>query len=139
LNGWKSWAIFSGGNPAPVSVTVIRTRPDTVLAVQWTATEPPALLYLMALERRLIRTCLMRVRSALTQYAASLWGELIRMPRRCARGSIIEWHSSSSSLSETGSTDIESFPDSIVARSRISLINSSRYQPAFRIWMMLSP
>jgi hypothetical protein len=46
-------------------------------------------------------------------------------------------HSSITSASDTGSLDIVSLPDSISARSRISLINSSRYQPALMIWSML--
>ena len=60
------------------------------------------------------------------------------MPRCCACGSIIAWHSDMTSASDTGSSDSDSFPDSITARSRISLISSSRCQPAWRIWSMLS-
>ena len=59
------------------------------------------------------------------------------MPRFCACGSIIARHSRMTSASETGSSDSVTLPDSISARSRISLISSSRYQPALRIWSML--
>jgi hypothetical protein len=46
-------------------------------------------------------------------------------------------HSIITSASDTGSLETVSLPDSIKARSRISLISSSRYQPALRIWSML--
>ena len=61
----------------------------------------------------------------------------MRMPRFCACGSIMARHSSITSTSETGSRDSDTLPDSISARSRISLISSSRYQPALRIWSRL--
>ena len=60
------------------------------------------------------------------------------MPPLRACGSIIAWQSASTSASDIGSGDSDSLPDSIRARSRISLISSSRYQPACRIWSMLS-
>ena len=60
------------------------------------------------------------------------------MPRFCPCGSIIAWHSSMTSASDVGSRDSASLPDSICARSRISLISSSRYHPAWRIWSMLA-
>ena len=101
-----------------------------------TATAPPGLLYLIALKRRLIRTCLTRVRSALTKQGISNRGNVMPMPRFCACGSIMARHSSMTSASETGSRDSVTLPDSISARSRISLISSSRYQPALRIWSM---
>ena len=56
------------------------------------------------------------------------------MPRCCACGSIMAWHSRMTSASDTGSGDSDSFPDSIIARSRISLISFSRCHPAWRIW-----
>src|SRR5947207_3002414 len=60
------------------------------------------------------------------------------MPRCCACGSIMAWHSSMTSARDTGSRDIDSCPDSTFARSRISLISFSRCHPARRIWAMLS-
>ncbi len=42
-------------------------------------------------------------------------------------------HSFMISASDTGSSDSDSLPDSITARSRISLISSSRYHPALMI------
>ena len=48
------------------------------------------------------------------------------------------WQSPNTSASAMGSGESESLPDSISAKSRISLISSSRYQPACRIWSMLS-
>src|SRR3989338_7641705 len=42
------------------------------------------------------------------------------------------------SISDTGSCDSDSLPDSINARSRISLIRSSRYHPALIIWCSLT-
>ena len=48
------------------------------------------------------------------------------------------WHSDMTSASDTGSGDSDTFPDSITARSRISLISFSRCHPAWRIWAMLS-
>ena len=62
----------------------------------------------------------------------------MRMPLFCACGSIMAWHSSMTSTSDMGSSDSDSLPDSINARSRISLISSSRYHPALRIWSMLA-
>ncbi len=59
------------------------------------------------------------------------------MPRCFACDSIRALQSSMTSASELASTDIDSFPDSISARSRISLISFSRYHPACRIWSML--
>ena len=61
----------------------------------------------------------------------------MRMPRCCACGSIMAWHSDMSSDNDTDSFDSDTFPDSITARSRISLISFSRYHPAWRIWAML--
>jgi len=55
------------------------------------------------------------------------------MPRCCACGSIMARHSSMTPAIDTGSRVSIALPDSISARSRISLISSSRYQPAFRI------
>ena len=107
------------------------------LGTHSTTTAPAALLYLMALNSRLISTCLTRVRSALTKYGVSKRGKVMLMPRFCACGSIIARHSSITSTSETGSRDSITLPDSISARSRISLISSSRYQPALRIWSRL--
>ena len=52
----------------------MRMRPG-VLATQSTTTVPPALLYLIALESRLISTCFTRVRSALTKYGISNRGK----------------------------------------------------------------
>ena len=137
LNGWKSWLSFSGGSPGPVSLTLMRVRP-ALLVEQSRTTFPPGWLYLIALERRLMSTCFKRMRSEKTKRGESNWGKVKVRFRFCPRWSIIAWHSSSTSDSETGSTDSESFPDSITARSRISLISSSRYHPAWRIWSMLA-
>ena len=101
------------------------------------ATVPFGLLYLTALNSRLISTCFSRVRSALTTCGISNCGKDIAMPRFLACGSIMARHSSMISASDTGSRDSDSLPDSISARSSISLINSSRYQPALSIWSML--
>ena len=105
--------------------------------MQSTTTVPSGLLYLIALKRRLIRTCFSRVLSARTKLGVSKRGKCMPMPRSCACGSIMAWHSSMTSFSETGSRDSVSLPASIRARSRISLINSSRYHPALRIWSRL--
>ena len=78
-------------------------------------------------------SCFTRVRSALTKYRTGNCGKATLMPRFCACGSIMAWHSRMTSLSDIGSSDSESLPDSISARSRISLISSSRYHPALRI------
>ena len=59
------------------------------------------------------------------------------MPRVSASGPIMASHSRSTLSSAVGSIDSDSLPDSISARSRISLIKSSRYQPACSIWPML--
>ena len=45
LNGWKSCASFSGGNPAPVSLTLMRMR-SGALAAHSTTTVPLALVVL---------------------------------------------------------------------------------------------
>ena len=63
LNGWNSCASCSGASPAPVSRTLMRIESRGASAHS-TTTVPPGLLYLMALNSRLIRTCLTRVRSA---------------------------------------------------------------------------
>src|SRR3954470_3144640 len=108
-------------------------RIESLDKLYYTETEPPGLLYLMALKRRLIITCLMRVRSALMKQALSNVGNVMRISRECACGSIIARHSSMTSANETGSRDKVALPDSMSARSSISLINSNRYQPALRI------
>src|ERR1700733_3036810 len=48
------------------------------------------------------------------------------------------WHSDMTSDNDTDSGESDTLPDSITARSRISLINLSRCHPAWRIWAMLS-
>ncbi len=78
----------------------------------------------------------MRVRSARTYHGVSGRRNDMPIPRPRACGSIIDWHSSITSSSETGSSESVSLPDSMSARSRISLIRSSRYQPDLRIWSM---
>ncbi len=60
------------------------------------------------------------------------------MPRWRACDSVMDWHSRMTSASDTGSRDNDSLPDSITARSRISLISSSRYHPALVICSSLS-
>ena len=65
LNGLKSWVSFSGDNPAPVSLTLNRMRSGT-LTLHSTSTVPCSLLYLIALDTRLMTTCFKRVRSAFT-------------------------------------------------------------------------
>jgi len=85
-----------------------------------------------------MRTCFRRVRSARTKQGFASAGNSSRMPRFCAVGSIMARHSTMTSVSDTGSSDSESFPDSMTARSRISLISCSRYHPAWRICSMLS-
>ena len=55
------------------------------------------------------------------------------MLRFCACDSIMAWHSCMTSASDIGSSDSTSFPDSISARARISLISSNRYHPALVI------
>ena len=136
LNGWKSWEIFSAVNPAPVSLTLSRIRSGP-RGTHSRTTVPPGWLYFTALERRFRRTCFNRVRSARTKQGRSNRGKEVSMPPFCACGSIIAWHSRITSASEVGSCDSDSFPDSICARSRISLMSSRRYQPARRISAML--
>ena len=137
LKGWKSSASFSGGNPAPVSLTLTRVRLSG-LVLQSTTTAPPCRLYLIAFDSRLTRTCFSRVRSARTKEGVSNGGKVSAMARFSAIGSIMARHSDMTSASETGSSESDSFPDSIAARSRISLMSCSRYHPACRIWSMLA-
>ena len=106
-----------------------------VLAVHSTVTVPCSRLYLIALESRLITTCFTRVRSAWTNQAESKGRKFVWMPCFCACDSIMVWHSRMTSISGTGFRDRVSLPDSILARSRISLINSSKYHPPWRIWL----
>ena len=70
LNGWKSCASLSADNPSPLSLTQMRMR-SGVLVMCSTTTVPPTLLYLIALERRLMKTCFTRVRSAWTKHGIS--------------------------------------------------------------------
>ena len=93
----------------------------------------------MALDSRLMTICLRRVRSAQTKKGRSKRGKVMLMPRCWACGSIMAWHSAMTSASETGSSESDTLPDSITARSRISLISFSRCQPAWRIWVMRPP
>ena len=136
LKGWNSWASFSGVRPVPVSRKLMRVRVPT--SRQDTSTPPPTRLYLMAFDSRLMNTCFTRVRSALTKNGPSNAGNCRWMCPPCACGSIMASQSASTSASDIASWDSESLPDSISARSRISLISSSRYQPACRIWSMLA-
>ena len=69
---------------------------------------------------------------------SSNWGKVMLMPRCCACGSIMVRHSDMTSDNDTDSGDSDTLPDSITARSRISLISLSRCHPAWRIWAMLS-
>src|ERR1039457_382014 len=78
LNGWNSCATFSGDNPTPVSLTLMRVSPG-VLVVQSTTTVPRSLLYLIALESRLMTICFNRVRSALTNNGLSNRGKATLM------------------------------------------------------------
>src|SRR5450756_1552875 len=106
--------------------------------VHFTSTVPCVRLYLIALVSRLIKTCFSRVRSALTNQVWSNGRKFIGMPRCCACGSIMAWHSRMTSISDTGTRDSDSLPDSITARSRISLIRSSKYHPPWRISLSLA-
>src|SRR3989337_1760804 len=87
-----------------------RMRPG-VLSVHFTSTVPCSRLYLIALESRLMRTCFARVRSARTKYGMSNRGKVMLMPRCCACGSIMDWHSDMTSANDTGSGEIDNFPD----------------------------
>ena len=137
LKGWNSWASLSGDRPSPWSWKLTRMRsPGT--GRQRTSTVPPTRLYLIALDSRFTNSCLTRVRSARTYSALAGSRKATAMPLLRACGSIIDWQSPSTSASDIGSNDIDSLPDSIRDRSRISLISSSRNQPACRIWSMLS-
>ena len=91
----------------------------------------------MALESRLTSPCFTRTRSALTSQVLSKGRKLIWMSRCCACNSVMDWHSRRISISDTGSCDSVSLPDSITARSRIWLISSSRYHPALVISCIL--
>src|ERR1039458_4395914 len=62
LNGWNSNSIFSGAMPMPVSATIILSLPFGRSSTD-TVTCPPGLLYLMALDNRLMSTCLRRTSS----------------------------------------------------------------------------
>ena len=137
LKGWNSWASLSAERPSPWSWKKIRMRPPG-RAWQRTSTVPPTRLYLIAFDSRFTNSCLTRVRSARTCSGVSGARKCTAMPLLRACGSIIAWQSASTSASAIGSGDIDSLPDSISDRSRISLISSSRYQPACRIWSTLS-
>ena len=63
-----------------------------------TATAPFAVLYLIAFDRRLMNTCFIRVRSALTKHGIAKREKTTLMPRFFACGSIIAWHSSITSF-----------------------------------------
>ena len=115
----------------------MRIRPSQP-GTEFTATDPPTALYLMALESRLMKICFSRVRSALTYWGLLKHGKVIRMSRCCACGSTMAWHSSNTSPTDTDSVDNDTFPDSITARSRISFISLRRCHPACKIWAMLS-
>ena len=54
-----------------------------------------------------------------------------------ANGSISKAHSRIISFSNTGSNDNGCLPDSICAKSKISLINSNKYQPPCKICLRL--
>ena len=108
------------------------------VSVHSTRMLPPVRLYLMAFDRRLISTCFSRVRSAVTKHGPTKVGKARWMPRFCARGTIIWWHSAKTSGRETGSSERVSRPDSTTARSRISSISPSRNQPAFKICSRLA-
>jgi hypothetical protein len=59
-----------------------------------TSTVPRSRLYLIALDSRLMRTCFTRVRSAVDMEWDRHTGETVMpMPRCCACGSIMAWHS----------------------------------------------
>ena len=122
LKGWNSCASLSAARPSPVSCRLMRVR-SWAAAVQRTSTRPPTRLYLMALDSRLTSTCLTRVRSARTSQGPSSSGKCTRMPLWWACGSIMAWQSARTSASDMGSGDSDSLPDSMSARSRISLIS----------------
>ena len=127
LNGWKSCTSCSGNRPLPVSRTLIRIESGTFgLRVQPTATAPPGLLYLIALKRRLSRTCLTFVRSPLTKQGISNCGNVMVTLRFLACAWARPWHSSITSPKETGSCNKGNLPDSITARLKIWLVSSSR-------------
>ena len=78
LNGWNSCASFSGDKSRAgildADAYAVRGRSRRTS----TTTVPPAWLYLIALESRLIRTCFSRVRSALTKQGMSNSGKVMR-------------------------------------------------------------
>jgi hypothetical protein len=133
LNGWNSCASCSGGSPR-------RCRDADAMRPGVWRTHVDRAARLVVLDRvgqQVDQDLLDPGPVGLDEAGVSKRGKVTPMPRFCACGSIMAWHSSMTSASDTGSSDSDSLPDSISARSRISLISSSRYQPALRIWSML--
>ena len=124
--GRKTRSTCSGAMPAPVSWTPRRHRPSARLQVM--RTSPSGRLYLIALETRLMTTCLSRLRSARTVSSGGM-SCCIRMPRPAARGETRVRHSSIKRASLTSSMSITSLPASMADRSSTSLIRESRWRP----------
>ena len=137
LNGSNSCFKWPLEIPGPESRTLMRIRLG-LIAVHSTATVPPGLLYLMALDNRLRSTCFKRNRSAWTKEGAAKAVQVNSRPRVRPWASTVDWQVARTSPRDTGSAERDSRPDSITARSRIWLISSSRYHPAWRICSMLS-
>ena len=137
LKGWNNCASLAGARPSPVSRTEARTVSPSQ-GTQSTVTVPPGRLYLMALDSRFTTTCFRRVRSARTSQSSGGAVRWTWMSAFRAMGSTMARQSASTSPSAIGSIDIDTRPDSMSDRSRISLISSSRYHPACRICSMLS-
>ena len=115
--------------PRPVSVTEMSTRPSG-LKLLLRVTSPPARLYLTALDSRLVNTCFRRVTSASTPPAAGSNCSRRRNWRCSARPATMPRQAATIGCSSSGSSVSCTAPDSMRARSRVSLIRSSRCQPA---------
>ena len=117
--------------PTPVSTTSRRAErpsPDSR-----TRTDPPSGVNLIAFDSRLMTTCRMRLRSASTSCRPSA-STPSRMAFRSASGCIesMVWRTSSSRSNTVGRRS--SLPASTFARSRTSLMSSSRWRPEPWMW-----
>ena len=127
LKGWKSCVSSSLFKPFPVSFTLILNVSSFWL--QSIVTVPPFLLYLIALDNKLIKICFKRVLSAKIwcwQSSVLSCKSTSYCSACCCNKSL---HSCMICLISIGSKIKFCCPDSICAKSNISLTSSSKCQP----------
>src|SRR5262249_6509193 len=130
LNSSNSFACCSAVMPMPLSATASSTQSRPSATLRTRSATSPSFVNLQALLKRLSRTCLRRMESAVSTPTFSCASTTRRFWFFSASCSAVPMTSSISLAKFTGSGLSSSLPASILERSSISLIRLRRWVPA---------